>query len=546
MHPLLLGFSLLAQNSVPVDALVYSTMPSTFDHRPTMAMDGDPKTTFRSYYGFGDGDGFTVLLGRPIPVRSIKVVTGNGQEDLLTDATLEVSVDGKKFVKAADFDAKGTATASRLKDLVLGVRIRMNAAKAVSRLEIGEITIDSTVSVDKVFRGPGRGFVDVSRFPELNAWAAEAEKKMQSFWDESESILYSEGFVTPNAVNVVYRSGPDVTPVAAAGGGTMTVNADYARKNPKDNGLTVHEAAHIIQSGGSPGWLVEAVADYVRWIRYEPQNFTYNVDLVKGTPRDPYRSGAAFLAWCELHYDAKLVTKLNDATRFGRYKDEMFLQYCGKPIEVLYKEFIEAYKKDKANLFVKPLAPSMRPRELPTVSGASAGIALPTDIVALVADGAKFAPNGGFDDGGAAFSSTLLKGPIKTHGVTFNLDGANRLTAMATKGQLIGLSGNHKSLWILASAIEGGQRDQELTVNYADGSKVTLHQNFSDWFQPENFPGEVRAVKMAYRNLADGSRDPRPFYVYAYGFPLDGSKTLKSLALPNNPNVRILAVTMAD
>lgn len=542
MHPLLLGFSLLAQNAVPVDALVYSTMPSTFDHRPTLAMDGDPKTTFRSYYGFGDGDGFTVLLGRPIAVRSIKVVTGNGQDDLLTDATLEVSTDGKKFMKAADFDAKGVATASRLRDLVIGIRIRMNASKAVSRLEIGEITIDSTVPVGNVFRGPGRGFVDVSRFPELANWAAEAEKKMQSFWDESESILYSEGFVTPNAVNVVYRSGPDVTPVAAAGGGTMTVNADYARKNPKDNGLTVHEGAHIIQSGGSPGWLVEAVADYVRWIRYEPQNFTYNVDLVKGTPRDPYRSGAAFLAWVELHYDAKLVTKLNDATRFGRYKDELFLKYCGKPIDELYKEFIAAYKKDKANLFVKPLPPAMQPRELPAVSGPSVSVNPFHDKLAAVPDGTKFSTSGGFDDGGAAFSASLLKSPIQTHGVTFTFG----TSAMSAKGQNFSLTGKHRSLWLLASAIEGGQRDQELKLTYEDGTTVTLHQNFSDWFQPENFPGEVKALKMAYRNLADGSRDPRPFYVYAYGYPLDGSKTLKSLTLPNNSNVRVLAVSLAD
>jgi hypothetical protein len=543
MHALLLGFSLLTQNALPVDALVYSTMPSTFDHRPQMAMDGDPKTTFRSYYGFGDGDGFTVLLGRPVAVRSIRVTTGNGQDDLLTDATLEVSADGKKFVKAADFDAKGVATASRLKDLVIGIRIRMNPSKAVSRLEIGEITLDSVVPVGNVFRGPGRGFVDVSRFPELTNWAAEAERKMQSFWDESESILYSEGFVTPNAVNVVYRSGPEVTPVAAAGGGTMTVNADYAKKNPKDTGLTVHEGAHIIQSGGSPGWLVEAVADYVRWIRYEPQNLTYNIDLAKGTPRDPYRNGAAFLAWCEMHYDAKLVTKLNDATRFGKYKDELFLKYCGKSIDDLYKEFIEAYKKDKANLLVKPLPLSMRPRPLPTVTGASTAVAFPGDIAAITADGAKFAPNAGFDDGGAAFSANLLKSPVKTQGVTFNFDG--RLSATAAKGQTVGLSGTHKSLWILASAIEGGQRDQVLTVTYADGTTAQIHQNFSDWFQPENFPGEARAVKMPYRNLADGTRDPRPFYAYAYGFPLE-AKPVKSLTLPNNPNVRIVAITMAD
>ena len=49
-------------------------------------------------------------------------------------------------------------------------------------------------------------------------------------------------------------------------------------------------------------------------------------------------------------------------------------------------------------------------------------------------------------------------------------------------------------------------------MTYTDGTTQTLSQNFSDWFVPQRFPGETRAVKMAYRNLSDGKRDARPFY----------------------------------
>ncbi|MGV3614151.1 MAG: basic secretory protein-like protein [Fimbriimonas sp.] len=542
MHPLALPLLLASQTSLPVDALVYSTMPSTFAHRPELAMDGDANTSFRSYYGMGDGDSFTVILGRPIPVRSLRVTTGAGENDLLTDATLETSVDGTKFIRAADFDAKGIAATNRVKDPVMAIRIRMKPSKAVSRLQIKEIDVDSPVVVGSVLRGPGRGFVDVSRAPDLAEWAAIAEGKMRSYWLETAAILYSDGFVTPNAVHVVYRSGKDVTPVAAAGGGVMTVNADYARKNPNDTGLVVHEAAHIIQSGGSPGWLVEAVADYVRWVTYEPQNFTYNINVQTATSHDPYRTGAAFLGWLALHYDPKLVTKLNHATRFGTYKDELFERYCGKPMEELWKEFLAAYQKDKANLLVPPVPPAMRPRELPKVTGKSTTVHPFFNNLGITADGAKFPANGGFDDGGAALSKNLLKDEVVVQGVKFQV-GSGVLSA---PGRGMTISGKHRSLWLLGAAIDGGQRDQVVTVTYTDGTKAEFHQNFSDWFEPQDFPGEVRAVKMPYRNLADGTRDSRPFYAYAYGFPLDATKEVANLEFPKTPNLRILAITLAD
>jgi hypothetical protein len=51
-------------------------------------------------------------------------------------------------------------------------------------------------------------------------------------------------------------------------------------------------------------------------------------------------------------------------------------------------------------------------------------------------------------------------------------------------------------------------------------------------------------VKTAYRNTADAEKDPRPFYVYSYGFPLNPQKTVQSLTLPDNDSVKLLAVTL--
>ncbi len=73
----------------PVEALVYSTMPSTNAHCPEMALDGDANTYFQTVYGMDDGDDFEVILSRAIPVSSLQVVTGDAAgQDRLTGGVL--------------------------------------------------------------------------------------------------------------------------------------------------------------------------------------------------------------------------------------------------------------------------------------------------------------------------------------------------------------------------------------------------------------------------------------------------------------------------
>lgn len=529
-----------------VEALIYSTIASTFDHRPEMAMDGDSGTSYLTYGGMDDGDDFVVILSTPISVKSIRVTTGANGENLLSDGLLETSQDGTVYKAAASFGHDGTAFAQKIRQRVKSIRIRLKPGTGASHLQIDEIAVDSKVPITHVQEGPPRGFVDSSQAPDLAKWAAKAESQMESFWPDINALLYTDKFIPPNAVNVIYTTGPNVTGVAATGGGVMTVNSAYARRFPNDSGLTVHETAHVVQSGGNPGWLIEAIADYIRWIKFEPQNFTFSINPKTATQHDPYRTGAAFLGWCELHYDNKLVTKLNEATRFGNYQDGLFEQYCGKPIGVLWSEFMAAYQTNKAHLFDKPLAPAMQPRELPTVASSSASVDLPFDEVGIVADGSKFKGDSGFDGGGAAYSASALGNSVSAHGVTFSLNPAGQKNILVSKGQEIRLSGSHKSIWILVGSVDGPYRNQMLTVNYADGTSAKFYQNFSDWYQPMGFPGEVVAVKTPYRNMSDGSKDARPFNAFAYGFSLDPAKELKSILLPAEEGIRILSMELAD
>jgi uncharacterized RDD family membrane protein YckC len=49
---------------------------------------------------------------------------------------------------------------------------------------------------------------------------------------------------------------------------------------------------------------------------------------------------------------------------------------------------------------------------------------------------------------------------------------------------------------------------------------------------------------MAYRNSGGGQKDMRSLYLYGYAFALDGKRTARSLTLPKNPNLEILALTL--
>ncbi len=548
------GWATAAQTSpAPVKALVYSTMPSTAAHRPEMAMDGDVGTYFQSDHGMSDGDDFLVLLSRPIPVQSIHVTTGDAEgQDLLTNGFVETSPDGNYYRKAADFGATGVADAALGGSRVVALRIRLKHGQGVPNLAVREITIQSPVKVSHVVLGPGRGFYDISQAHDLKAWALQAETQMEQFWPDTEALLYSDKFIPPNAVNVVYRTGSGVTGVAATGGGVMEVNSAWCRAHPEDTGLTVHETAHVIQaySAYNPVWLVEGIADYIRWVRFEPEHFTYRINPQKSTYHDSYRTTAAFLAYCELHYDSRLVTKLSQAVRFGTYNTSMFKSYCGKDVDTLWSEFLAAYEADPKGVLAPPVAAADRPRLSPEVTP---GSSVPVDLSAFfgtagIFSGGTAAPEtGGVDGEGNGYPAASLGATQTLKGVQFTLGRADAPDLIACHGQVIPLpTGSHASLWLLGSAVEGSQMAQTFTVTYTDGTAGALVQNMSDWFLPSGFPGEVRAVKTPYRLTARGAKDPRSFYVYGYGFKVDGTKTVKSLTLPDNENVKLFAVSLAD
>jgi len=165
------------------------------------------------------------------------------------------------------------------------------------------------------------------------------------------------------------------------------------------------------------------------------------------------------------------------------------------------------------------------------------------NVTGIYKDGSKFESKDSLDQGGYALSAELLGSDQVGDGVIFKLGPANAPDAVTST--TVGLpTGKFSSLKILALGVEGNQKAQTFTVNYADGTSSPFTQSLSDWAFPGELPGESVAVDMPYRLEADGGKSYRHFYTYAYSFSLDGNKAVRSVSLPSNRNVLVLAITL--
>jgi hypothetical protein len=154
----------------------------------------------------------------------------------------------------------------------------------------------------------------------------------------------------------------------------------------------------------------------------------------------------------------------------------------------------------------------------------------------------------GLDGNGYAFSANLLGPSPVWDGVSFTLGPANASDVIPGSGQTLPLpEGNFTSLLLLATAVNGSQSGLTFTVTYTDNSTANFAQSVSDWVGSQNYPGEFRAVNMVYRNAGGGTNDLNTSVnLYGYSFTLNPAKTIKSITLPNDGNVMVFAITLAN
>lgn len=198
--------------------------------------------------------------------------------------------------------------------------------------------------------GEYRIVVDTSETPDLAEWVErELVPVMKTWYPKLVALLPSEGYRAPRSVTVVIRA--DMRGVAATGGTRVSVAAAWFRANLEGEakGAIVHELVHVVQQYGlarrsnpnptrSPGWLVEGLADYLRWFRYEPESKGAEIapDRAARARYDAgYRVSANFLNWVVENYGEDVVRELNAAMREGRYADDLWPRLTGRSLTEL-------------------------------------------------------------------------------------------------------------------------------------------------------------------------------------------------------------------
>jgi hypothetical protein len=186
--------------------------------------------------------------------------------------------------------------------------------------------------------------VDVSDFPESKAWGEAAKLLVEQWFPTVSSLLATEDFKPPKQLNIVIKK--EISAPAWATGDTITISGKWITEHPDDLGMVVHELTHVIQqypnSRNKPGWLVEGIADYIRWWRYEPEAPRPRINVEKANYSDSYRTTGYWLAWVSRKYDKRIVPALDRAMRKREDPMPLFEKMTGKDAAALWKEFIES------------------------------------------------------------------------------------------------------------------------------------------------------------------------------------------------------------
>ncbi|HRZ94424.1 MAG TPA: basic secretory protein-like protein, partial [Candidatus Paceibacterota bacterium] len=192
--------------------------------------------------------------------------------------------------------------------------------------------------------------IDTTGAPDLTEWARrELAPIVREWYPKIAAMLPSDGYAAPARVSIYFQS--DMNGVASTSGTRIRCAASWFRRNLEGEakGAVVHELVHVVQDYGRarragsasmapPGWLVEGIADYIRWFLYEPQSKGAEItarNLSRARYDGNYRISANFLNWLAEKHRPEIVRELNAALREGRYRDDLWQALTGRTVSEL-------------------------------------------------------------------------------------------------------------------------------------------------------------------------------------------------------------------
>lgn len=187
---------------------------------------------------------------------------------------------------------------------------------------------------------------EVADNPQLVAWGKQAKELIEQWYPRTVNLIPTKDFTPPTEIRLTMRKSDKG--IAWTSSDQITVASGWVLQHPEDIGLVYHEMVHVIQhyNGANPSWVMEGIADYLRWAIYEgkkPDWFPYN-DKSRGF-EDSYQVTAGFFLWLETEHCPGIVNKLNTAMRKNTYKEAFFKEQTGQSLESLWADYFTARKQ---------------------------------------------------------------------------------------------------------------------------------------------------------------------------------------------------------
>jgi alpha-mannosidase len=197
----------------------------------------------------------------------------------------------------------------------------------------------------------------------------------------------------------------------------------------------------------------------------------------------------------------------------------------------------------------------------------SAPVTLSYDLATASNDGTKSA--GGFDREGNALPAEMLPAQITFNDVQFQLAPAKTGSANATvaKGQSINLpAGQYNRVYVLAASADGdktatfavGSKKVDLTIQdwggfigqWDDRQWTSKDTSNDDYGQMTGIkPGYIKRADLAWycshHHTAAGENVPYG-YSYLFAFPIELPAGTRTITLPDNDKIRVLAISVAN
>lgn len=187
--------------------------------------------------------------------------------------------------------------------------------------------------------------LDVSEVPELTAWGEKAKSLCETWYPKITEMLETDGFHPPRSVTLAFKK--DMDGVAGTSGSKIEISARWVKEHPDDFGMVIHELVHVVQSYPKyrPSWLVEGIADYIRYWKFEPKSGGRRFDPKSSSYRNGYQPAAALLAWLEESKRKGIIDELNQALRKGTCTEATIEKLTGKSVGRWWDEFLEARRR---------------------------------------------------------------------------------------------------------------------------------------------------------------------------------------------------------